>query len=117
MSHPDAGMTFWWIARSNWLVVHIGVVNGIVAIDSDGWIGTLRLGMTAWEREFSPRSTGSGAERATLLAGALFNREPNCSIRSDVNMSVESTARGQAVAGICQGASSPLSSQSVASIT
>ena len=43
MAHLDVGMTLRWVTRRYRLVVHVGIVNGAIAVDPDRRIGALLL--------------------------------------------------------------------------
>src|SRR2546426_850029 len=84
MSHLHAGVPFWWIARRDGFIIHIGVINCTVGVDGDGWIGALLLRNRARKSELRPCGGRSRTERAALLATALIDRKPNCAIRRNM---------------------------------
>ena len=67
MANANSGVSFRWIAGTHRLIVHVGVINRVIAVDRDCWISSLRLGMTVWQSKFSPARAGSRTERAALL--------------------------------------------------
>ena len=73
-ANGDACMSFQRATGRHRLVVNIGVVDPVVAVDRDGRISSFGLRYSVRYDKLMPGDTAVRTERATLVAGALVNR-------------------------------------------
>ena len=86
MPDLNVSVAFRRVASRDGLVVHIGVVNGAISGDGDGWIGAVALRVAAGNNKLIPNRTRICTQRSALRSAALIDRQPGCAIRGYVKM-------------------------------
>src|SRR5881275_2441715 len=113
----NVNVAFRRIAGSYRLVVHVAVISGAITINTDRRIGAIDLRLAASNNKFAPRRATIRAHSATLFSSALINRQPHCTIRSHVDMTVQTMTLRDPVAFVSENPRAVAGAERIAALT
>ena len=113
----NVNMAFGRIAGGYRLVVHIAVISSAIAINTNRRIGAIDLRLAAGHNKFTPSRATIRAHSATLLSSALINRQPDCTIRSHVDVTMQTVALRDPVAFVSENAWAITGAEGIAPLT
>src|SRR5438477_12027128 len=105
------------IAASDRLVVHIAVISSAIAINTDRRISAIDLRLAVGNNKFTPSRATIRAHSATLLSSALIYRQPDCTIRSHVDVAMQTVALRDPVAFVSENAWAITGAEGIAPLT
>src|SRR5207247_2290119 len=113
----NMNMAFGRIAGGYRFVVHIAVISSAIAINTNRRIGAIDLRLAAGHNKFTPSRATIRAHSATLLSSALINRQPDCTIRSHVDVTMQTVALRDPVAFVSENAWAITGAEGIAPLT
>src|SRR5436190_11238210 len=113
----NMNMAFGRIAGSYRLVVHIAVISSAIAINTNRRIRAIDLRVAAGNNKFTPSRTAIRAHSTALRPSALINRQPDCTIRSHVDVAMQTVTLRDPVTFVSENSRAVAGAERIAALT